>query len=122
MTRRRLGWRATDAETGDAYVEGLDRQFTELAEERTFSYLQLCEIDEDTGTITRDVVRVQIPDGKLPIFFRRSKLLLTSPQITNERVTCIGYRDKETGDGSYVFVRPDGQIIMTNDAWGVVPN
>lgn len=61
-----------------------------------------------------DLHRVEVPDGAVPVFFRRRQIVVSPEGLTPGSIThCIGW--KRGDEAVYLFVQSDGSTLLTND-------
>ena len=95
-------------EFDDARPDG--RGFAEL-EDKPIMGVELWE-----SPPVSSVHRVSVPNGAIPVFFRRRYIALTGIGERNT-VHCIGWKREESA--CYLFIFPDGSSLMTDDLQAV---
>ncbi len=67
-----------------------------------------------------DILKIAVPDGAEPVFFRRRRVVLNPEDdtvVNRSVVHCIGW--KKDDDACYLFVFADGSTLLSSDLQAV---
>lgn len=102
-------WHAHYQDGGELFEEDAQEGFASVDQSRILALELRTEARATTPTVF-------IPPGAQAVFFRRRSLVISpgdGSQAPGYTIHCIGWRRGE--DAAYLFVKDDGNVILTND-------